>query len=96
MGRERLPYPREVNPLFPPCPCVELFVCKCLYVMLLVRVRFCTRVGYFCIVVGFVIKLLWLLPFSGLLRLTSLPSVPQPLQNSTPPIWSQQEQVPLV
>ena len=25
------------NPLFPPCPCVELFVCKCLYTMLLVR-----------------------------------------------------------
>ncbi|XP_064875602.1 cyclic AMP-dependent transcription factor ATF-2-like isoform X2 [Oncorhynchus nerka] len=28
--------------------------------------------------------------------LTSLPPVPQPLQNSSPAIWSQQEQVPLV
>jgi hypothetical protein len=35
------------NPLYPPCPCVELFVCKCLCIMLLELVGFCTHVGFF-------------------------------------------------
>jgi hypothetical protein len=46
--------------------------------MLLVRVWFCTHVGYFLIAVGFEIKLLRVLPISALLCLTPLPPVPQP------------------
>jgi hypothetical protein len=48
--------------------------------MLLVHVGFCTHVGYYFIAVGFEMKLLQLLPISALLRLTSLPPVPQPIQ----------------
>jgi hypothetical protein len=45
-----------------------------------VRVGFCTHVVIFFDAVGFGIKLLWLLPSSALLRLTSLPPVMHPLQ----------------
>jgi hypothetical protein len=54
---------------------------------------FVTHTLLFWMPVVLYIKLLQLLHSSALLRLTSLPSVTHPLQNSAPHLWSQQEQV---
>ena len=61
-------------PLFPPCLCLELFVCSACAHLSLVHVMFCTHNGYF-LCHWFCIKLLRLLSSSVLLRLTSLPPV---------------------
>ena len=60
------------NPLFPPCLCVVLFICKCTFCLTGAR-RVIVPILCISYSVGFTIKLLRLLSSSALLRLTSLP-----------------------